>query len=637
MRILRPLLIVLLACTCGRAQKITPDSLRTIITNAPNDSVRIRLYSRLLSAQRKDSSAMLGTLDTMRRLSERMNTDFARGYHLKMRSWYEKRMKRHDRARELNLRSLAEFEKADLTKLLMDGHTEQAYLWRSANNLERIFFHAEKALGYARELDDLPEMGISLNSMGIVQRRLGDKEAATRYFRQTLAIFTELNDTKNQFSPTLNLSNLYSDLGRTDSAIYYGNLALDIANRQEPPNKNQLAYIYNNLGVLYEKQKDYATALATSRKALRYIGETTEDVTALSAATGNVGNNLLQLGRFREALPYLQRSMAQARTTNHLPSLEQRSAQLAKTHAGLGNLDSVIHYYEEHDAFVSAITDSLQLQAVAEMEARYQNKEKQAEIDRLALEDEIKSLRLKRQNRLIGGGLLVLGLLGSFLYFLLQQRRRIRAQNETISLALNEKNTLLKEIHHRVKNNLQMVSSLLSLQSDYIEDDAALDALKMGQSRVRSMAIIHQKLYMRDQVSTAVSAKDYLDQLISELMQTLNVSGVPLKMTKRIEEVNLDIDRLIPLGLVANEVITNAMKYAFVNRDSGRLDIDFRRNDNDIELIIADDGPGLGRELSTTSHSFGSLLIRTFAEQLEGTVEVDDTEGTRVALRFPFT
>lgn len=438
------------------------------------------------------------------------------------------------------------------------------------------------------------------------------------------------------FSPTLNLSNLYADQENIDSAVHYSNLALGIANQQAPPNQQQLAYLYNNLGVLYERQKDYTSALANSRKALEYIKDDKQDIRAIGSATGNVGNNLLQLGRFKEALPYLQQSLAQSKSINDLLGMQMRHEQIAEAFAGLGQVDSIVFHYDKYGALTSKITDSLQLKTVAEMEAKFQNNEKQAEIDRLALEAEVKSLQLKRQSWLIGGGLLVLGLLGSFLYFLLQQRSRIRAQNETISQALAEKNTLLKEIHHRVKNNLQMVSSLLSLQSDYIEDDAALDALQMGQRRVRSMAIIHQKLYMRDEVSTAVSAKDYLDQLISELMQTLNVSGIPLKMTKQIEDINLDIDRLIPLGLVANEVITNAMKYAFVNRDSGELDINFRRAGENVELIIADDGPGLRQELSKQSDSFGSLLIQTFAEQLEGTVVVDATEGTRVTLRFPF-
>lgn len=234
----------------------------------------------------------------------------------------------------------------------------------------------------------------------------------------------------------------------------------------------------------------------------------------------------------------------------------------------------------------------------------------------------------------MASGLVILGLLSAFLYFLLQQRRRIVAQNATIKQSLFEKDTLLKEIHHRVKNNLQMVSSLLSLQADYIEDDAALDAIEMGQQRVRSMAIIHQRLYLRDEVTTSVNARDYLDQLIGELMSALNINGLALKLNKQLEDIDLNIDRLIPLGLVANEVITNALKHAFTGRERGELTVSFRRVADEIELLIIDDGIGSGGFVGHDD-SFGNLLVRTFTEQLEGTLLIDGKEGTMVRLRFP--
>ncbi|PPK88156.1 two-component sensor histidine kinase [Neolewinella xylanilytica] len=200
--------------------------------------------------------------------------------------------------------------------------------------------------------------------------------------------------------------------------------------------------------------------------------------------------------------------------------------------------------------------------------------------------------------------------------------RKISYQKEGLQQLHDQKDLLLREIHHRVKNNLQMVSSLLSLQTQFIEDPAAWDAIEMGRQRVRSLAILHQRMYLRDHMTPAVNARSYLDQLIRELLQTLNVGGINLQLQKRLEDIDLDIDRLIPLGLIANEVITNAIKHAFTLRNAATLTVELLRDADDIELRIADDGRGIRPEEISGKESFGSLLIHTFAEQLDGRLSI---------------
>jgi PAS domain S-box-containing protein len=207
--------------------------------------------------------------------------------------------------------------------------------------------------------------------------------------------------------------------------------------------------------------------------------------------------------------------------------------------------------------------------------------------------------------------------------------RRIRDQ-------LAEKVVMLKEIHHRVKNNLQVVSSILRLHEKHVTDPVARAAFEASQGRVRSIALLHEKLYQsRDLGSVDLGA--YAGSLTTALIRTHgdNVSRVEVDVESA--GVHVPIDLAAPCGLILNELLTNAFKHAFVGRPGpGRLTIRVCREGNDITLTVADDGVGLpaGFDIMETS-SLGMFLARTLAEQLHGTIELATDHGTRCTLRFP--
>ncbi|MEM6772589.1 MAG: sensor histidine kinase, partial [Bacteroidota bacterium] len=356
-----------------------------------------------------------------------------------------------------------------------------------------------------------------------------------------------------------------------------------------------------------------------------------------ASANLNYSQTLMNTGQLAKASFYL----ATAKSTINEFGLWQAKDNLyrayGKYYAALGNIDSVEYYL---DAFADAKdreADTLRIGEVAKLEVQFQSREQQAEIERLALEDKLNQAKLRRQRTVIGGGLVVVGLLGSLLWWIFTQRRRIGAQNVVIRQALKDKDVLLKEIHHRVKNNLQLVSTLLSLQSEFVEERAALDALQMGKSRVRSMALIHQKLYLGEAVSTQVDAKDYLERLVHDVVDTHRIPDTSIGVTTKIEELTLDIDTIIPLGLIANEAVTNAVKYAYRNREQGELYVALQHTSKGCQLTIRDDGPGLTEEVLTEENgAFGQLLMQTLSEQLEGELLVNNTDnGVEVLLRFP--
>lgn len=211
-----------------------------------------------------------------------------------------------------------------------------------------------------------------------------------------------------------------------------------------------------------------------------------------------------------------------------------------------------------------------------------------------------------------------------------------RKAEEAVQAALREKEVLLKEVHHRVKNNMQIISSLFSLQADTIKDEEVRRILKEGQSRVRSMALVHEKLYQSSTLSK-IDFGGYLQSLAIHLFQALTVDSAKVRLEKDLGEVFLDINTAVPCGLLANELIANALEHAFPGSRRGVIRMGLRRlAGGDVELRVADDGPGFPEGLDfRQTNSLGLQIVNLLVSQLQGTIELDRRTGTAFTIRFP--
>lgn len=208
---------------------------------------------------------------------------------------------------------------------------------------------------------------------------------------------------------------------------------------------------------------------------------------------------------------------------------------------------------------------------------------------------------------------------------------------ERLKASLQEKEVLLKEIHHRVKNNLQIVSTLLDLQSDQTTDPEARAMFQESQGRVRSMALIHERLY-RSQDMARVDFRDYVHQLAADLHRSYRVPSSEIQLVLDVSVAPLPIDMAIPCALMLNELLANSFKHAFVNRSSGCIRVSFREQGEANVLIVSDNGQGFpaGTDFRNTS-SLGLQLVNTLVAQLDGTIELHSAEGTKFTIRFPRT
>ena len=301
-------------------------------------------------------------------------------------------------------------------------------------------------------------------------------------------------------------------------------------------------------------------------------------------------------------------------------------------HDALGNTAKAYSFLSRKEVLADSMYRVSQARTVAGLEAEYKRQEQAQEIEFLDQETIAQAKIVKSQRRLLLFGGIALGLISILSSLLFRLFRRVDRQKKVIAKSLSEKDLLLREIHHRVKNNLQLVSSLLTLQGRSIDNLAAQDAINEGRSRVRSMALIHQDLYNKENL-TGISVKGYLEKLCSELFATYRVDKNKVTLALQIDELELDVDTLVPLGLIINELITNTLKYAFPDGREGNLSVSISEEHDKLMLQIADDGVGYD-PLEVNDQSFGSTLVSALTSQLDGALNVSSDEGTTIKISF---
>jgi two-component system, sensor histidine kinase PdtaS len=303
------------------------------------------------------------------------------------------------------------------------------------------------------------------------------------------------------------------------------------------------------------------------------------------------------------------------------------------------------------------------LTELAEMRVKYETDKMDQQISMLKKEREIQELLLKQRSLMLFISVLM-GLLILLIVVLIYRRYRtkqkanlllteqkeqletrnseLKIKNELISnqkteieKQIKEKEVLLRELHHRVKNNLQIIYSMLNIQTRQLNDPEAVAALRSSINRIWAMALIHHKLYL-DKKLTQIKIDDYISDLASNIQDTFIETNSNVNVIINVDELSLEADIAIPLGLIVNEMMINAMKHAFVNIDDPQLEISLKKNGADtLTLIVADNGIGLPKHFTLSGYgSFGMELINLLSQQLQGSLEVLNRRGTCFKLSF---
>ena len=546
-------------------------------------------------------------------------------------------------------------------------------VYKQSGQYELALQASKKVIAYSRSVNDTTWLANVSYQIGVIEKKMANYQDAIETFNKTIELYAHLED-KRMIATTRDAkAGAYKSLKLFDKADAEYLEAIKI--NEERKDTSALAYNYTNLANSYAERKLLDKAIAYYDITIE-LCERRENKWLLGFLYENKGRALSQLDKYDAAITNLKKSEDIRREFDNMTVLTPTLLQLGLTYSKIGNLSLSRKYLDEgssfaikmendfylREAYISLsnleyksknykkayeyqkkfkqLNDSIVNSEISEKALRideltkYENIQKEQKIELLTANNEIKDLQIQRSQRNILILTLITLTLGLISYLVYQSRNNIRKlnsqlriQKEVINKALVEKEFLLKEIHHRVKNNLQVISSLLKLQSRSVTDEIAKNALDEGRNRVRSMALIHKNLYQDENNLSAIPIKAYVEQLTSELIDTYQLLAENLELELDIDDLLLDVDTLVPIGLIINELVSNSIKYAFPDQASGKIKIICGMKDSDLFLQVSDNGSGYDPN-AVGNQSFGLKLIRAFSDRLKAEQSYDNNNGS---------
>lgn len=479
------------------------------------------------------------------------------------------------------------------------------------------------------EMGEPKSQANSLNSLANVYKRAKLNEKALDIYDQVKAITLRLQDSTGYTIALINQGNLLSQINQVQKASLNYQEALKFASN----NTFLLGYIYENWGNLLVGEKDFENGLEKLQKSLT-LRTGLKNPLQIYYSKKSLGQGYYKMGEYDTAEKYLTEVYDYAFNIDDFETLEISSNLLSELFKAKGQYKKALNFRNENQTIKDSLLNVSIVEKITEANAKYETEKKEKEIVQLKSENEIQYLKLKNRNFLLAGSALGLLILSIFIFLIDRSRKHIKSlnlqlndKNEQIQKALEEKNVLLKEIHHRVKNNLQVISSLLNLQSRNLKDKSAIEALNIGRSRVQSMSLIHQNLYQQEEL-TGLNIKSYFEKLTHNLFETYNLSNNEISITSQIDELVLDVDTLVPIGLILNELITNALKHAFPNQ-KGEIYVKIYEQQQELKIEVYDNGVGINKDLFDSNASYGNELIKALVNKLDGDIQINIDHGTQ--------
>ena len=555
------------------------------------------------------------------------------------------------------------------------------------NNLDKQHSNAVNALGNTyRAYDQLAEalesyklclsiniaandkegMGSALRNIGVVNRELGNYQEAVNVLVKGLKISQELGDQAREASLLLDIALNYIDQREEATASKYLEQAFEL-----PITSTDMVLLsryYNRRGIIHESLKEYDEAIEFHKKGVELKIKRGQNH---ARDLHNLANTYRQKGDYKmaevladSALRMKKEAGWQVSTTFTLNLLSDnyhengkddkaikvslealKIAQekkikdrerktlgdLADSYGALENYELAWVYQKKYQALDDSLFNLQKSQQQANLLTLYETEKKQRTIE---LQEANLALTNSANSRL-WIGIVAAITIGALLVFVVYQKsktnKELAQQKAAIEQRDHEKEVLLKEIHHRVKNNLQIISSILNIQSRKLDDSTAKTAVKEGQRRIKSMSLIHEKLYGTNELSN-INMKEYVEDLSSFLFKSYK-TGSNIVSEIEADEFTLDIDRAIPIGLILNELISNSLKYAFNEKQTGILTVKLAQKGNKIELEVSDSGKGLPENFEETQ-SMGMRLVNSLTEQIQGVINVKSNPGTSFCISF---
>jgi two-component system, sensor histidine kinase PdtaS len=513
----------------------------------------------------------------------------------------------------------------------------RANVLSNLGRLDSALYYLYKGLKISEELDDDRRKAMAYIELAGLHKKLDDKKKWLRYTKLGLEFSEKTNNGLRITELNNRLGYHYLEQGNLDSAAYFANKSLDYF--RDNNFSEGLAKGYLLRGTVSYEKKEYSKALKEYQLAMENIGST--ESTELASIYHGLGHTYLKLNFFDYANEYLTKALDLRLGWGELENIRLSYEALSELNKTKGDYKKAYEYYVLFKTYGDSVFNETTIRQIAEIQTVYETEKKDQAIAGLEQETQIQRLLGERQRSQIylSSGGFALFLIIAFVFFNRSRlkhkaNRMLETKNQLIEKQHQEKEMLLREIHHRVKNNLQIISSLLSMQTRGMHDTKMIDAMKESQSRVKTMALIHEKLYQYDNLAR-INMKEYMNELSDFLAQTYR-SDKEIKVIIEANDVLLDLDTAVPLGLITNELLTNAHKYAFQDMDQGEIKIMLRNIEDDgYKLVISDTGKGMDKDIDIShSSSLGLKLVRTLTKQINGDLSISVNPGATFSIYF---
>jgi len=484
------------------------------------------------------------------------------------------------------------------------------------------------------------------NRMGIAYDNIKQPEQAIPYYKRAISVAMKYNDRRSIFTIMPNLMSSYRMSGQPARSVD----ELELVEREyKPVDISDRIRFVGIAAICYLELKRYDLAEKYHRELLAIYNTRPDDDPLQVYVYSHLIEYCLITKKYLEAANYCLHNDRFCRKYGYIKGSSKNYLQWSIADSAQGHYAAALSHYQMHVSINDSLYNEAKTKEIAQLQIQYETEKKEQNIQLLTRQTQLQNTQLRQtkltKNLLFGSAGLLALLLGlGYNRYRLKQRsnkelqakqEEINKKNESLNQLVKEKEWLVKEMHHRVKNNLQIIISLLNTQSLYLDNEAAQSAIKESQQRLHTISMIHQKLYQSDN-STMINMQTYVNELIDYLKESLNASPA-IHFEKHINAIELDVAQAIPIGLILNEAITNSIKYAFPG-NAGMINIKMLIGpDGNIVLQIEDNGVGLpANESIGKSGSMGLSLISGLASQLGSTYTIRNDNGVKIKLEFPY-
>lgn len=548
-------------------------------------------------------------------------------------------------AKKILYQNMADMRKIGF-KHLQFGETTIAYIESNQYNFKNALYYAQRSVKTMEDTNDYTFADIFYMRLGMTYLTLGHYKEALEQSQKSIQYGKNNINSGSWYKNFIVTVASLSIRGKNKEAIAYMNSII----KNYPPthtlDKMLIAYAYANCNweLNNYKQAEKHFIEMDSYAKLLDSPQTFRDVANCYSGMASFYANRNNL---EKATFYTNKILALSKKYDKNYTSQGLLTSLYKIDSINGNYRGALVHYKTFKKLSDSIYDISKNKQIEELKILYETQNKEEKITLLNKQSKLQESELQKSKLLNSVSIwsLVLLLVTIALLYnryrlkqrnnkqLEQKEKEISKANTNLRHLLDEKEWLLKEIHHRVKNNLQTVISLLNSQSAYLDNDMALSAIKNSQHRIHSMSLIHQKLYNSENIST-INMPNYIKELVEYLRESFSL-GQRIRFELKIDQLELDVAHSVPLGLILNEAITNSIKYAFPEDRTGMIYVTLETiSENNYVLTIADNGIGFDANLTQKPNSFGMMLIKGLSDDLAAKLNIENNNGTVLKIEF---